>query len=178
MMNMEKSAPLEENNNEAIAETQTDISEPQNPLETQINELKDQLLRALAENDNIRKRMQKEKEEALKFGTTNLAKDIINIADNLKRALENKADNAASMADALISGVDLILKDVESIFTRHGIEPIKALGENFDPHLHQAVFEAESAEHESGTVMQVVQDGYKIHDRLLRPAMVGVAKAK
>lgn len=175
---MEKSAPLEENNNEAIAETQTDISEPQNPLETQINELKDQLLRALAENDNIRKRMQKEKEEALKFGTTNLAKDIINIADNLKRALENKADNAASMADALISGVDLILKDVESIFTRHSIEPIKALGENFDPHLHQAVFEAESAEHESGTVMQVVQDGYKIHDRLLRPAMVGVAKAK
>lgn len=175
---MEKSATLEENNSEAIIEQETDTSELQNPLETQLKDLQDQLLRALAENDNIRKRMQKEKEEALKFGTTNLAKDIINIADNLKRALENKADNAANTADALISGVDLILKDVESIFTRHGIELIKALGENFDPHLHQAVFEAESTEHTPGIVMQVVQDGYKIHDRLLRPAMVGVAKAK
>jgi molecular chaperone GrpE len=159
-------------------ESTTDLPEQPNSLEIQLNELKDQLLRSLAENDNLRKRFQKEKEDALKFGATNLAKDMISIADNLKRALENKADNSAALADALIAGVDLILKDVENIFTRNGIEQIKAQGEAFDPHLHQAVFEAESAEHAPGTVMQVVQDGYKIHDRLLRPAMVGVAKAK
>lgn len=166
------------NTNEEVVNEAPETVPEQNLLENQVNELKDQLLRALAENDNLRKRFQKEKEDALKFGATNLAKDMISIADNLKRALENKSENSAALAEALISGVDLILKDVENIFQRHGIEQIKSHGEVFDPHLHQAVFEAESEEHDPGIIMQVVQDGYKIHERLLRPAMVGVAKAK
>lgn len=171
-------ANAQQDTNETVVNEAPENIPEQNSLENQINELKDQLLRALAENDNLRKRFQKEKEDALKFGVTNLAKDMISIADNLKRALENKSENSAALAEALISGVDLILKDVENIFLRHGIEQIKSLGEAFDPHLHQAVFESESEEHAPGTIMQVIQDGYKIQERLLRPAMVGVAKAK
>ncbi len=142
-----------------------------------IQELKDQLLRSLAENENTRKRAQREKEDAQKFGVSNLARDIVGVADNLHRALENKSENAAELAEALFSGVDLILKDLEGILGRHGIERISPLGLAFDPHYHQAVFELETNEHVPGTVVQVVQDGYKIHDRLLRPAMVAVAKA-
>ncbi len=146
--------------------------------EQQILELKDQLLRALAENENTRKRGHKDKEDALKFGVTNLARDMVSVADNLRRALENKSENAADLAEALFSGVDLILKDLESMLGRHGIQRIDAAGTPFDPHFHQAVFELETDEHTPGTVVQVMQDGYKIHDRLLRPAMVSVAKAK
>lgn len=142
-----------------------------------VKDLKDQLLRALAENENTRKRGLKEKEDALKFGVSNLARDVLSVADNLRRALENKSENPADLAEALFSGVDLILKDLEGIFTRHGIERISPAGETFDPHLHQAVFELETDEHKPGTVVQVMQDGYKIHDRLLRPAMVSVSKS-
>lgn len=146
--------------------------------ERTILELKDQLLRALAETENTRRRGQKEKEDALKFGVTNIAKDMVSVADNLRRALENKQENAAELAEALFSGVDLILKDLEGILGRHGIMRIEASGQQFDPHWHQAVFEQETDEHAPGVIVQVIQDGYKIHDRLLRPAMVGVAKPK
>lgn len=164
----------ESNINEKEEAHENGANEP-NELEKQIAELKDQLLRAYAENENTRKRLQKEKEEALKFGASNLAKDIINIVDNLKRVLENKSENVS--LEVIIEGVNLILKDVENTFLRHGIEAIDSYEKPFDPHLHQAVFEVES-EHTPGTVVQIIQDGYKIYDRLLRPAMVGVAKAK
>ena len=146
--------------------------------ERTILELKDQLLRALAENENTRKRGQKDKEDALKFGISNIARDMVGVADNLRRALENKSENPADLAEALFSGVDLILKDLEGILGRHGVQRIDATGQQFDPHFHQAVFELETDEHTPGTVVQVMQDGYKIQDRLLRPAMVSVAKAK
>ena len=146
--------------------------------EQQVNALKDQLLRALAEAENTRRRSLKDKEDALKYGVTNLARDIIGVADNLQRVLSNKSENAAELSEALFSGVDLILKDLTNIFGRHGIQRIEANGEQFDPHAHQAVFEEETNEHKPGTVVQVIQDGYKIHDRLLRPAMVAVAKTK
>ncbi len=146
--------------------------------EQQIITLKDQLLRALAENENTRRRGQKDKEDALKYGVTNLARDIISVSDNLQRVLDNKSENAAELSEALFSGVDLILKDLTSIFGRHGIQRIEAKGQQFDPHSHQAVFEQETDEHTPGTIVQVMQDGYKIHERLLRPAMVAVAKTK
>jgi len=163
-------------------ETETEASETKvevlSESEQTISELKDQLLRALAENENTRKRGQKDKEDALKFGVSNIARDMVGVADNLRRAMENKSENAAELAEALFSGVDLILKDFEGILGRHGIQRIDALNQQFDPHWHQAVFEQETEEHAPGVVIQVVQDGYKIHDRLLRPAMVAVAKAK
>ena len=163
---------------ETIATEETRGAEVLSENEQKILELKDQLLRALAENENVRKRGQKEKEDALKFGVSNLARDMVGVADNLRRALENKSENAAELAEALFSGVDLILKDFESVLGRHGIQRINAAGTPFDPHFHQAVFELETEEHTPGTVVQVVQDGYTIQDRLLRPAMVSVAKAK
>ncbi|MBP9829646.1 MAG: nucleotide exchange factor GrpE [Proteobacteria bacterium] len=163
-------------------QTETDTSEEKVEVlsenEQTIAELKDQLLRALAENENTRKRAQKDKEDALKFGVSNIARDMVGVADNLRRAMENKSENAAELAEALFSGVDLILKDFEGVLGRHGIQRIDALNQQFDPHWHQAVFEQETEDHAPGIVIQVVQDGYKIHDRLLRPAMVAVSKAK
>lgn len=163
-------------------QTETDTSEEEvevlSESEQKIAELKDQLLRALAENENTRKRAQKDKEDALKFGVSNIARDMVGVADNLRRAMENKSENAAELAEALFSGVDLILKDFEGVLGRHGIQRIDALNQQFDPHWHQAVFEQETEDHVPGIVIQVVQDGYKIHDRLLRPAMVAVSKAK
>lgn len=163
-------------------QTETDTSEEKvevlSESEQTIAELKDQLLRALAENENTRKRAQKDKEDALKFGVSNIARDMVGVADNLRRAMENKSENAAELAEALFSGVYLILKDFEGVLGRHGIQRIDALNQQFDPHWHQAVFEQETEDHAPGIVIQVVQDGYKIHDRLLRPAMVAVSKAK
>jgi len=144
----------------------------------QILDLKDQLLRALAENENIRKRSQKDKDDALKYGVSNLARDVIGVVDNLQRVLDNKSGDPSEISEALFTGVDLILKDLDSIFTRHGIQRIDAHEKPFDPHQHQAVFEQETDEHAPGTIVQVIQDGYNIHGRLLRPAMVAVAKAK
>ena len=163
---------------EEITEPVTTETEVLTESERAILELKDQLLRALAENENTRKRGQKDKEDALKFGVSNMARDMIGVADNLRRAIENKSENPADFAEALFSGVDLILKDLEGILGRHGVQRIDATGQQFDPHFHQAVFELETDEHTPGTVVQVMQDGYKIQDRLLRPAMVSVAKAK
>lgn len=163
---------------EEITEQNTSETEVISENERQILELKDQLLRALAENENTRKRGQKDKEDALKFGVSNMAREVISVADNLRRALENKSESAAELTEALFSGVDLILKDLEGILGRHGIQRIDAINQQFDPHFHQAVFELETEEHTPGTIVQVIQDGYKIHDRLLRPAMVSVAKAK
>ena len=154
------------------------VDETISETEQQILTLKDQLLRALAETENTRRRAQKDKEDALKYGVTNLARDIVGVADNLQRVLENKSVTASELSEALFSGVDLILKDLTNIFARHGIQRIEASGEQFDPHSHQAVFEQETDDHVPGTIVQVMQDGYKIHERLLRPAMVAVAKAK
>lgn len=146
-------------------------------VEQQVITLKDQLLRALAENENTRRRAHKDKDDALKYGVTNLARDIIGVADNLQRVLDNKS-TTNDLSEALFSGVDLILKDLNNIFSRYGIQRIEASGQQFDPHFHQAVFEQETDDHAAGTVVEVMQDGYKIHDRLLRPAMVAVAKTK
>lgn len=168
----------EENNIDQPESAEPEVDEAISETDQQINSLKDQLLRALAENENTRRRGAKDKEDALKYGVTNLARDIIGVADNLQRVLNNKSENAADLSEALFSGVDLILKDLSNIFARHGIQRIEASGQQFDPHSHQAVFEEETDEHKPGTVVQVIQDGYKIHERLLRPAMVAVAKTK
>lgn len=168
----------EENNIDQPESAEPEVDEAISETDQQINSLKDQILRALAENENTRRRGAKDKEDALKYGVTNLARDIIGVADNLQRVLNNKSENAADLSEALFSGVDLILKDLSNIFARHGIQRIEASGQQFDPHSHQAVFEEETDEHKPGTVVQVIQDGYKIHERLLRPAMVAVAKTK
>ena len=145
----------------------------------EIAELKDKLLRTLADMENLRRRSQKDREDAVKFSAANFARDMLSVADNLRRATESipKEDetDGVSLA-AFIEGISLTEKELLSTLERHGIRKIEPMGEKFDPKFHEAMYEVPSADAENGTVMQVVEAGYVIHDRLLRPAKVGIAK--
>jgi molecular chaperone GrpE len=153
--------------------------DPVAQLEADLAEFRDKHLRALAEIENVRRRGEKEKADALKYAATNFAKDILGVADNLRRAIEAVPEEAAESAGAiktLLQGVEMTERELLSIFERHGIKPIEAAGAKFDHNLHQAMMEVPDTGQPVGTVVQVLQTGYTIHDRLLRPAMVGVAK--
>lgn len=143
-------------------------------LQAEITALKDRLLRAAAEADNTRKRAVRDVEEASKYATTGFARDMVNVAENLQRALSTIPD--AERNSPLYQGVDMTLKELLNIFERHGIKRIDPHGQKFDHNFHQAVAQLDAPNEEAGTVVQVLQAGYTIHDRLLRPAMVGVAK--
>lgn len=147
-------------------------------LEAQVSELKDQLLRAFAESENIRRRAAKEKQDASKFAISSLARDLLAVPDTLGRALESIPEETRqheAMAH-LIEGMELTLRQLLGIFERHGIKPLNPLGEKFDPNFHQAMFEAPDTGQPDGVIVQILQSGYVIGDRLLRPALVGVAK--
>lgn len=147
-------------------------------LEAELAEQKDRLLRALAETENVRRRAQREREDALKYAVTGFAKDLLSAADNLRRALDSLPESEVrdERTGSLLAGVAATERELLSVFERHGIRRIDPKGERFDHNLHQAIFEAERPDLPSGTVVEVLQPGYVIHDRLLRPAMVGVAK--
>jgi molecular chaperone GrpE len=148
---------------------------------SKINELKDQNLRALAETENVRRRVQRDRDEALKFATTGLAKDLLPVADNLRRALDAIPKEALESDEALrnlATGVEMTERLLLNALDRHQIKRIDALGQKFDSNLHQALFERPATGQPPGTVVQVLEAGYTIHDRLLRPALVGVAKAE
>ena len=148
--------------------------------DAEIVELKDKLLRALAEMENLRRRAQKDREDALKYAAANFARDMLSVADNLRRAIDSIPEDgdpdSAAMA-AFVEGVALTEKELLSSLERHGITRIDPLGQKFDPQFHEAMFEAPVPGAEGGTVFQVLETGYLIHDRLLRPAKVGVVKA-
>jgi molecular chaperone GrpE len=149
-------------------------------LEVELAESKDRLLRALAETENVRRRAERERADAAKYGAGTLAKDLVNVADNLRRALDSlpEAQAADERTRSLLQGVAATERELLAAFERHGIRRIDPQGERFDHNLHQAIFEAESADQPPGTVVKVLQPGYVMHDRLLRPAMVGVAKGQ
>ncbi len=139
-------------------------------------DLRDRLLRALAEVENVRRRANKEREDTAKYAVTGFARDMVKIAEDLHRALESAAGAGAS--DALVDGVKLTERELLSALERHGIKRIDPQqGEKFDHDRHEAMFEVPTAEQEPGTVAHVMEAGYTIHDRLLRPVRVGVAKA-
>jgi molecular chaperone GrpE len=154
---------------------------PEADPQTIISELKDRLLRALAEVENVRRRGEREREDARLYAATGFARDMVRVADNLRRALESvpaeaKGENAALMT--LLEGVELTERDLLSIFERNGIKRVDPLGQKFDHNLHEALFEVPGTGQPGGTVLQVIEPGYTIHDRLLRPARVGVAQAE
>jgi molecular chaperone GrpE len=164
----------------AAAGTQAAEAPADNPLATEVADLKDRLLRALAEIENVRRRGEKEREDARLYAATGFARDMCRVADNLRRALssvpaEAKDGNAALAT--LLEGVELTERDLLSIFERNGIKRIEPMGQKFDHNLHEALFEVPGTGQPGGTVIQVVEPGYTIHDRLLRPARVGVAQA-
>lgn len=149
-------------------------------LETQVLELREQALRALAESENVRKRLQREIEDAHKFAVTRFARDILPVADNLGRALQALPEDRAGIDEKVlnvIAGVEATERELLAIFERNGLKKVEPMGEKFDPELHQAVMEVPTADHPPGTVVLVMQPGYVLKERLLRPAMVGVAKA-
>ena len=147
-------------------------------LNEEITGLKDQRLRAAAELENFRKRAEKDQSDALKYGISNFAKEIITIRDNIERAQSSISDESKNneAIKSVIEGIDLIAQSVVSTFEKIGIKKIESLNERFDHNLHQAMMEIENDELEPGTIVQELIPGYTLHDRLLRPAMVGVSK--
>jgi molecular chaperone GrpE len=149
-------------------------------LEAEKLDLKDKLLRTLADMENLRRRTEREIADARTYAVTNFARDVLNVADNVRRALDSVPADARASADgplkALVDGIELTERDLLKNLERHGVRPVEPQGQRFDPNLHQAMFEVPNPDVASGTVVQVVQTGYVIGDRVLRPALVGVAK--
>lgn len=147
--------------------------------DAEIADLKDKLLRTVAEMENLRKRSERERQDTSQYAITGFARDLLDVADNLRRALESIPADAASANGDLkpfIEGVEMTERVLLSAFEKNGIERFSPEGERFDHNRHEAMFEAPSPDHPNGTVFQVLQPGYTIKDRLLRPAKVGVAR--
>ena len=146
--------------------------------ESQFADLREEKLRILADMDNLRKRSEKEKIESIKFGSFNLARDILSLNDNLTRALDNMPNENDSIKKIknLVDGLILVQKEFTSILERHGVKKNEALNKKFDPNFHQAMLEIETDDSDEGIVVQEIQPGYTMHDRLLRPSLVGVSK--
>jgi molecular chaperone GrpE len=156
-----------------------EVAAEEEAAEESESELKDQLLRALAETENVRRRARKEVEDASRYGIANFARDMLSVSDNMARALASISDEAREESEsvkAIAEGVEMTAREMASALERHGIRQVNPLGEKFDYNLHQAMFEAPGTGQPDGTIVEVVQAGYVIGDRLLRPAMVGVAK--
>ncbi len=155
-------------------------ADPLAAAEAEKAEMKDKLLRTLADMENLRRRTEKEVADARAYAVTAFARDMLTVADNIHRALGSVPAEARDQMDgalkALIDGIELTERDLLKTMERHGVRKLAPEGEKFDPNLHQAMFEVPNPEVPSGQVVQVVQDGYVIGERVLRPAMVGVAK--
>jgi len=146
--------------------------------EEKIEELEDKLLRTVAEMDNMRKRSDKERSEAYKIGASIFIKDMLPIIDNLQRALTSFVDDEGSDTKSFVDGTNAILRDFESLLDKTGVKTINPEGEKFDPNFHEAMFEIPSDEHEAGIILQVIEQGYVLENRLLRAAKVGVSTKK
>ena len=148
--------------------------------EAEIADLKDKLLRALAENENTIRRAKREREDTAKYATANFARDMLTVSDNLGRAIEAIPESLQTADDtikAFLEGINLTSRELLGLLERHGIKKISPLGEKFDHDQHEALFEIPTSDEEPGTVVRVIEDGFTIYDRLLRPAKVGVSKA-
>ena len=166
----------EEENVEPIEEDVKETEEEQ--LKEEIKTLKEEKIRVLAEMENLRKRFDREKVDSIKYGSVNFARDILSPGDNLERALSaiNKEEEHPQSIKNLIEGLLMVKKELSSALEKNGITKIDTLNSKFDPNLHQAMMEIENNDLEEGVVVQEIQTGYMMYDRLLRPAMVGVSK--
>ena len=178
---MNEDQNIEESLREETAQDAPELQEHDRlgELEAQLAEAKQSVLYAQADTQNVRRRLEKEAQDARAYAATNFARDVLSVADNLQRALD--AIPAELRTDdkfkGLVIGLEATGREVASVFERNGITRIASVGEKLDPNKHQAMMELPSADAEPGTIVQEMQAGYMIKDRLLRPAMVGVAKA-
>ena len=147
-------------------------------LQEEVRSLKEDKIRVLAEMENLRKRFDREKIDSIKYGSVNFARDILSPGDNLERALSaiNQEEDHPQSIKNLIEGLKMVQKEFSSALEKNGISKINSMNEKFDPNLHQAMMEVERDDLDEGIVVQEIQTGYMMHDRLLRPAMVGVSK--
>ena len=172
----------EEDNTDSNADDESDstVAAPTyEELLSEVEALKDQLLRSLAESENIRRRLEREKADVSKYAVTNFARQIISVTDNLTRALSSIEPESIDQNEELKNlfvGIEMTDKELTNTFEQFHIKSIDAIGQKFDHNIHQAMFEVEDADQPAGLVVQEVQKGYMLHDRLLRPAMVGVSK--
>ena len=145
-------------------------------LRTERDEFRDKFMRALADAENTRKRADRDRREAENYGSARFARDMLPIYDNLRRALQSADESEQDVNKALLEGVELTMRELISVFKKHGIDPIvPQVGDKFDPQLHQAMFEAPVPGTKAGDIIQVAAEGFMLHDRLLRPAQVGVS---
>jgi len=153
---------------------------PSTSLDRELADMKDRLLRTLAEMENLRKRTEREVADARSYGISAFARDILGVADNMHRAMQALDDDLRSKADeatkALLEGVELTERELMNALEKHGVKRLDPHHQKFDPNRHQAMFEVEDASVPSGTVVQVMQAGYTIGERVLRPALVAVSK--
>jgi molecular chaperone GrpE len=178
-MNEPQAKPQDPQENPAEApETQAAAPEEKDQAQAEIARLKDQLLRTLADAENSRRRAQKEREDTAKFATANFAKEMLGVADNFRRALEAvpKDMRGNETLKNLVTGLEATERQLQAALERFGIKKLEPLGQLFDPNYHRVMMEMENTDQPPGTVVQVLQPGYVIHDRLLREALVAVAK--
>ena len=157
-----------------------EAADPTATLAREVAEYKDRWMRSLAEMENLRRRTEREVADARTYAVTQFARDVVTVADNMERALQALDDELREKADAgikaLLDGVELTERELLKVLEKHGVQKLDPKGQKFDPHRHQAMFEVPDETVPSGTVVQVMQAGYTIGDRVLRPAMVGVTK--
>ena len=145
-------------------------------LRAERDDMRDRFMRALADAENARKRGERDRREAEQYGGSKLARDLLPVFDNLKRALDVATDDQRAAAGPLIAGIELTLRELIKVMTKHNVTPIMPeIGDVFDPQLHQAMFEAPILGTKAGQIIQVMTEGFLLHDRLLRPAQVGVS---
>ena len=157
-------------------DAQTDEVDELAAVTAERDEYRDRFMRALADAENSRKRADKDRREAENYGGSKMARDLLPVYDNMKRAVEAAGDEQKEAAAALIEGVELTMRELLNVFKKHGIQPISPqVGDRFDPQLHQAMFEAPLPDTKAGDIIQVSAEGFMLHDRLLRPSQVGVS---
>lgn len=175
MKHHEEKQPNTEESQDSIAQLQVENEQ----LKAEVGDLKDKLLRSIAEMENIRKRGQRESEDMARYAISKFAREIITVADNLQRALDSIPKDQLDQnptVKAIFEGVEMTEKGLQDVLRKHGVEPINPVDESFDHNYHQAMFEVDHPEKQPGAVVEVLQIGYKIQERLLRPALVSVAK--
>lgn len=152
------------------------VDDAMDQLRAERDDMRDRFMRALADAENARKRSERDRREAEQFGGSKLARDMLPVYDNLKRALDAASEDTRAQAAALIEGLELTLRELTKVLNKHGVAEISpAVGDMFDPQLHQAMFEAPLPGTKAGQIIQVMAEGFLLHDRLLRPAQVGVS---
>ena len=177
-MEQEAKEEPKENEEDQNIEQKSEEGSPEISKEDQIKDLEDKLLRSAAEIENIRKRAEKERSEAYKIGISIFVKDFVPVLDNIQRALESIKTAEEINYDSFIEGISATETDITSLLEKHGIKQINPLNEKFDPLFHEALFETPSEDQESGIVTQVIDLGYILDKRLIRPAKVGVSSKK